>query len=282
MIIFGIRNLSHFSNRKKTRLSYVAAIALTALSTMPPTLANAQAGTTAELAKQLANPIASLISVPFQFNSDSGLGPNNGTVNTLNIQPVIPISINDDWNLISRTILPIKNQNNIYRNSGSQFGLGDTVQSLFFSPKNPTATSLIWGVGPVIYIPTATDKLLGANTWGVGPTAVVLKQSGPWTIGGLGNHIWSIGNDKINATFLQPFISYSTPTAWTFALNTESTYNWNSEEWSVPVNGTISKVVTIGDQLVSLTAGAGYYAASSIGGASGWRGRLVATFLFPK
>lgn len=243
---------------------------------------NAQVASAAEVAKQLANPIASLISVPFQYNYDTGIGPANGSVSTLNIQPVIPFSLNDDWNMISRTILPVKNQNDVFGNSGSQFGLGDTVQSLFFSPKQPTAGGLIWGVGPVFYVPTAIDKLLGANTWGAGPTGIVLKQNGPWTYGGLGNHIWSIGNNKINATFLQPFLSYSTPTAWTFTLNSESTYDWNNQDWSIPVNGMVSRIVTIGDQMVSLTAGVGYYAASTKTGPDEWRGRLVATFLFPK
>jgi hypothetical protein len=164
-----------------------------------------------DLAKKLSNPIASLISVPFQFNYDTGYGPNDGDKAYVNIQPVIPFTLNDDWNLISRTIVPIAYQNDIAGPSGDQFGLGDISQSLFFSPSKPTANGIIWGVGPVLLLPTATDDLLGGGKWGAGPTAVVLTQRGPWTIGMLANHIWSFAGDDdrsdINSTFLQPFVS---------------------------------------------------------------------------
>jgi hypothetical protein len=187
-----------------------------------------------DLAKKLSNPIASLISVPFQGNYDGGYGPNDGSKYTINVQPVIPFTLNEDWNVISRTIVPIVWQHDIAGPSGDQFGLGDTTQSLFFSPKKPTSSGIIWGVGPAFLLPTATDDLLGGGKWGAGPTAVVLKQSGPWTYGALANHIWSFAGDDdrqdVNSTFLQPFISYTTPKAWTFALNTESTYNWEAEQ----------------------------------------------------
>ena len=193
-----------------------------------------------DLAKKLSNPIASLISVPFQGNYDSGYGPNDGEKFYVNIQPVIPFTLNEDWNLISRTIVPVAWQNDIAGPSGDQFGLGDTTQSLFFSPRMPTAGGIIWGAGPMFLLPTGTDDLLSGEKWGAGPTAVVLKQEGPWTFGGLANHIWSFAGDDdrndVNATFLQPFISYTTKDAWTFTLNTESTYDWEAEQWSVPVN----------------------------------------------
>ena len=130
------------------------------------------------LAKQLSNPISSLISVPLQFNYDDGIGPtNDGSKAFVNVQPVIPVSISEHWNMISRTIVPIVYQEDIFPGAGSQFGTGDTLQSLFFSPKAPTTSGWIWGVGPVFYIPTASDDLLGAEKWGAGPTAVVLKQT---------------------------------------------------------------------------------------------------------
>lgn len=235
-----------------------------------------------DLAKKLSNPLAAMISVPFQLNYDQGFGPSSGDQWLLNVQPVVPISLNEEWNLISRTIVPIKTQDNKFGPSGTQFGLGDTTQSLWFSPKEPTPAGLIWGVGPVFYLPTATDPLLGAGKWGAGPTFVGLVQNGPWTVGALGNHIWSFGGTDINSSYIQPFLSYTTSNSWSYTLNTESTYNWNTNEWSVPINAMVSKLVNFSGQRVSLQAGARYYAVSSTGGATGWGGRLAATFLFPR
>jgi hypothetical protein len=241
----------------------------------------------AALAKELSNPVASPISVPFQSNWEQGIGPDgDGSRYTLNIQPVIPISISPNWNLISRTILPVVDQWSIFPGAGEQFGLSDTVQSLFFSPKEPTAGGLIWGVGPVFLLPTATDDLLGSEQWGAGPTAVGLVQKGPWTIGMLANHIWSFAGQRdrtdINSTFIQPFLSYNTPTAWTFTLQTESTYDWEGDQWQIPVAALVSKVTKIGDQLVQFQAGPRYYAASTTGGPDGWAFRFNVVLLFPK
>jgi hypothetical protein len=238
-----------------------------------------------DLAKKLSNPIASLISVPIQYNFDQNIGPaNDGRKNLINVQPVIPISLNADWNLISRTIVPIVAQDDIFPGAGDQFGLSDTVQSLFFSPKQPT-NGIIWGVGPVILLPTGTDRLLTADKWGAGPTAVALTQQNGWTIGVLANHIWSFAGDEnradVNSTFLQPFISYTTPDAWTFGLNTESTYNWTAAEWSIPINLTATKLTKIGDQPISIGGGVRYWAESPDSGPEGWGARAILTFLFP-
>ena len=239
-----------------------------------------------ELAKKLSNPVAAMISVPFQFNYDEGYGPNDGQRAVLNIQPVVPISLSADWNMISRTILPVIWQNDIAGPSGEQSGLGDITQSLFFSPKHPGPSGIVWGVGPVFLVPTATDDLLGGGKWGAGPTAVVLKQHGGWTFGALANHIWSFAGDDdrpdISSTFLQPFISYTTHDAWTFGVNTESTYNWETKDWSVPINFTVAKLVKFDKQPVSFTAGVRYWAESPDSGPDGLGFRGVVTFLFPK
>lgn len=260
-------------------LSLITAVALTS----PVLFADEQE----ELAKKLANPVASLISLPFQFNYDSNLGvEDTGDRFLLNVQPVIPFSMSEDWNIISRTIFPVIHQDDIYAGAGSQFGMGDIVQSLFFSPKKPTASGLVWGVGPVFLLPSATDDLLGAKKWGLGPSVVALKQAGPWTIGGLANHIESVagsdGRGDISATFIQPFFSYTTPTAWTYTLATESTYNWEAEQWSVPINGVVSKVVKVGPQLLSVGGGLRYWADSPESGAEGLGFRFSVAFLFPK
>ena len=141
-------------------------------------------------------------------------------------------------------------------------------------------------MGPVFLIPTATDDFLGTEKFGIGPTAVVLKQEGPWTIGILANQIWSVaGNDDradISSTFLQPFVSYTTKDAWTFSLNTESSYDWKREEWSVPINGQVTKLLRLGKQPVSVGGGLRYWAESPESGPEGFGGRLIVTFLFPE
>jgi len=234
-----------------------------------------------DLAKALANPLASLISVPIQFDTNHGFGTGDGDQVKLSIQPVIPVHITDDWNLITRTIIPVIWQDDIAGDSGTQFGLGDTTSSLWFSPAKPTASGITWGIGPQLYIPTSTDSLLGVGEPGLGLTGIVLVQLGPWTVGGLANQLWSLGSDDIDSLFVQPFLSYSTPTAWTYSLNSESTYDWNAEEWSVPVNAKISKLVKIAEQRLQLFAGARYYLASTDSGADGWGGRFGVTLLFP-
>ncbi len=243
--------------------------------------------TNAELAQELSNPLADLMSIPFQMNYDGDIGPkDDGWKLQTNIQPVIPFQLTKEWNLISRIILPVIYQEDIFPGAGSQFGLGDTSVSLFFSPRKPTSSGVIWGVGPVVLLPTATDSLLGAKKWGGGPTAVALTMRGPWTVGALANHIWSFAGDSdrpyINNTFVQPFASYTWPSAWTVSVQSESTYNWRIEHWSIPINAAVSKLVRLGKLPVSLQAGAGYWAESPENGPEGFRFRLQATLVLPK
>ena len=241
----------------------------------------------ADLAQQLANPLANLISIPMQMNIDRDLGPTDkGTKVQTNVQPVIPFDAGDDWTLITRTIIPVIWQDDVFPNAGSQFGLGDLNMSLFFSPKTPSAGGVTWGVGPVILMPTATDSKLGAKKWGAGPTAIVLKTNGPWTVGGLANQVWSFAGDDarpdISSAFIQPFAAYNTPTAWTFSVQSESTYNWKTERWSVPVNFAVAKLVRFGQLPVSLQAGIGYWLESPPGGPEGMRYRLQVSLVLPK
>lgn len=256
-------------------------------TTDEPGANSAAAGSTAtntapsadELAKQLSNPIASLISVPFQYNYSRTYG-DDGYKNLLNIQPVIPVSISEDWNLISRTIVPVIQQRHV-QPGRTQFGLGDTTQSFWFSPKAPTSGGLIWGVGVAGLLPTGTDGI-GANTWAFGPTIVALKQSGPWTYGFLFNQIWDTGGQAdISSMFIQPFLAKGLGKGRTISLNSESTYNWKSKKWNTPINLAYSKVSKWGKQMVSNQVGAGWYLTSPKGGAE-WQLRYTLTLLFPK
>ncbi|MEM6565085.1 MAG: transporter [Pseudomonadota bacterium] len=235
-----------------------------------------------ELAKQLSNPVASLISVPFQLNWDDGFGPGgNGQRSVLNVQPVIPFSLGENWNLISRTIVPLSYAEDVVQGT-SRSGVGNVLQSLFLSPKEPTANGWIWGVGPAIQFPTSSSDQFGEDQWALGPTGVALRQTGPWTYGALANHLWDVSGDTtIDNTFLQPFLSYTTANAVSFTVNSESSYNWDAEQWSVPVNFLIGKVFSIGQQPIQVTGGVRYWAETPDGGADEFGFRLIVTYLFP-
>jgi len=246
-----------------------------------------QAADEADLAKQLANPVAALISAPIQANYDENFGPGEKGERWLtNVQPVIPITLNEDWNIISRTILPIIDQKDMPLPGMDESGIGDVTQSIFFSPKAPTSSGWIWGAGPVLYLDTASDKTLGAQKWGAGPTAVVLKQTGPWTYGALVNQINSFAGDgsreDISSAYIQPFLAYVTHTHTTISLNTESTYNWKGNDWSVPINVVVAQMLKAGDQLFQVGIGARYWVETPDNGPDGWGLRLQLTFLFPK
>jgi len=261
--------------------SALAAILLVAA----PSHALAQAAADVDLAKKLANPISSLISVPFQYNYDCCFGPSDARRDLLNIQPVIPTKLNADWNLIIRTILPVVYLESPAPGLDTTFGLSDTLQSFFFSPSNSPG-GLTWGVGPAIQWPTGTDELIDSGKWSAGPTAVVLKQHDGWTYGILANHIWSFadaggrGRPEVDQTFLQPFLAYTWADSTTLTLNSETTLNWTAEEWSVPINLLVSRIYNFGKQPVSLGVGGRVYVETPDGGPD-WGLRAVATFLFP-
>jgi hypothetical protein len=201
----------------------------------------------------------------------------------LKIQPVIPITLNNDWNVISRTILPIYAQHDLI-GTNSQGGLGDLNQSFFFSPKS--GVPFIWGVGPVILVPTSTDhNLLGSYRWGLGPTAVILKQMHGFTVGALANQLWGFqrhdGRKNVNATYLQPFLTYTTKTATSFGIMSESTYDWNDKQWTIPLIPNISQIVKIGKLPVNLQLAGQYWVEKPDSGPD-WGIRFQMQFLFPK
>jgi len=248
------------------------------------------AASEAELAKKLQNPVAALVSVPFQNNWDFGLGPAHAMKYTCNVQPVVPLGISEDWNLIIRTILPVIYQEALVNNpkapgglGESHSGLGNTTQSFFFSPKAPVG-GWILGAGPVGYYPTATESQLGPGEWGAGPTVVALQQKNGFTYGVLANQIWSFagwGNQEVNAAFIQPFFGYTTKTYTTFTINSETTYNWAAHEATAPMNFMSQQLLKIHGQPVAFQFGYRYYIEKPNGGPD-WGLRFAITLLFPK
>lgn len=235
----------------------------------------------ADLAQELANPLAAIISLPFQLNYDGDLGVSDqGSRTTLNFQPVVPFQLNEDFNLITRTIIPYIWQKDVVPGT-RQEGFGDILVSAWFSPLG--TGDLTWGIGPVVRIPTFSD--VSSDTWAAGLTGIALRQTGPWTYGALANHLWDLESNPdtpTNVSFVQPFVAYSTTGAWTYSLQSETSYDWEAEAWAVPINASVSRLVQWGTLPVNLQAGAGYWLEASDVGAEGIRFRLQAQFVLPR
>jgi len=223
-------------------------------------VSSASSATTSDvdLTKKLSDLVASLISVLIQFNYDTGYGPKDTERVTANIQPVIPISVNEDWNLIVRTIVSIVYQGSLADSIDSEFGLGDTVQRFFFSPKEP-ASGVILAAGPAALWPTGTKPLIRPEQFGLGLTVLALRQDKGWTYGVLASHVSGVtesdDHPDINATFLQPLVSYTWPSATSLTFNTESNYDWTAEEWIILFNVIVGQLVKIGKQPVQFFKG---------------------------
>ncbi|MBN9690219.1 MAG: neuromedin U [Verrucomicrobia bacterium] len=240
---------------------------------------------TEALAKAAQNPVANLISVPFQNNFNFGLGPNEVTQWILNVQPVIPISLSSDWNLITRTIMPIINQPSPAPGVSSAFGLGDINPTFFLSPAH--SGKLIWGVGPTLTLPTATDSILGHGMWTAGPAAVALTMQGHWVVGVLANQQWSYagwGDESVSALLVQPFINYNLPQGWYLTSAPILTANWREsarEAWVIPVGGGVGKIVHLGRLPLNCQLSAYVNVRTPTDGPE-WQLRAQIQVLFPK
>ena len=241
---------------------------------------------TQDLAKAAQNPVASMISLPFQNNTNFGVGPGDDTQNILNIQPVIPVKLSENWNLITRTIAPVIYQPELVPGTGSEFGLGDINMTLFLSPAKPG--KLIWGIGPALSFPTATDTVLGTDKWSAGPSAVALTMQGPWVVGGLASNLWSYAGDDdrsdVNQFLFQYFINYNLPKGWYVSSAPIITANWEADsgnQWTVPFGGGVGKIFKIGKQPLNAQVQAFYNVEKPDNGPD-WSLRLQLQFLFPK
>ena len=250
----------------------------------------------ANLAKDLQNPVAGLITVPMESRVD--VGPGSTWRYTLNLQPVIPFELSHDWLMVSRTILPFVcapkpvggepsfdnvSDSAVVKRGPTLGGIGDLTQSFFLVPKESPG-GWIWGAGPVFRMPTASREFFGQGQWGAGPTAVVLRQDGPWTCGMLANHVWSFagwGPQDVSTTFLQPFLAYTTESNTSFGLGSEAGYDWENGQWVVPVDLSVSQLVRIGKLPLSLGLGGRLYAERPNGGPT-WGVSLTVTFMFPQ
>jgi hypothetical protein len=248
---------------------------------VPVTTAPAPAADAAALAEKLQNPVADLISMQFQSNFDFGVGANNGTLYLLDVQPVIPLHITSDWNYIVRPILPFISTSNVY-GPGYVTGLGDLELETFLSPTAPGPFGIIWGLGPTSILPTATQKKLGGDVMTLGPSGVALWQKNGWTVGSLVTQNWRVaGPGDYNATYFEPFISHTFKTATTIAVDSESTYDWLSEEWTISFNNTYSQVFKLGKIPVEIGLALQYYAQSPVPGQQ-WGLRVNITPMFPE
>ena len=289
-------------------LSAIAAFALTPLTSQAQQPPAASPVATGDLQKQAQNPVAGLISVPVQNNTNFGVGPFSRNQNVLNIQPVIPINVSPSWNLIIRWITPIVSQPapgtanlevfGIEENTPAYFaaqdvqahasvsGFGDMTPTFFFSPVKPH--KLIWGAGPMFTLPTATGKVLGQGKLSMGPSIVALVQPGPWTVGALVNNIWSVagsgGRANVNQMSLQYFINYNLKKGWALSMSPTITANWQASSgnvWTVPVGGGVQRVFRLGYQPVNASLAFFGNAVHPQHG-SPWGMRLQISFLFPK
>ena len=238
-----------------------------------------------ELADKLSNPVANLISVPFQTNVDYGIGQYNGSKLTLNFQPVIPINLNSNLNLITRYIIPVVDQRDMSGEGNGEFGLADATLSAFFAPAK-AKNGLMWGLGPAFLVPIGTNDFLSTRKWGVGPTALIIKQASGLTYGFLVNQLWSYAGDKnrtdINQLFFQPFFVKNYKSGAGLNIQSEMTFNWKAGATTVFLMPAVTGITKLGKQTISLVVGPRIPLSGPTATKPDFGLRGVLTFVFPK
>lgn len=239
-----------------------------------------------DLAQEIANPLTTMIMVPIQSEYNEKIGPeDDGTRTSVFFQPIVPFELNEDWNLITRTILPIITQDDIFPGAGSQSGIGDISESLYFSPVQPTDNGWNMGFGPYMQFDTASDDYLGFEEHGLGGSFIILKVDGPKTYGFLATQYYSVEGsmgESFSNFFVQPFFDYTTEGAMTFEITSETNYNWNDDEWSIPLTITASQYFEVGGQPLLFGGGFKYWLESAPGDPEGLSLNLNLYLLFPK
>lgn len=278
-----------FARRPTIRASlWILAVALSVLSSdvVPACAQESSAQGTADIAKQAQNPIASMISVPIEndFNPQTGIDKRDSYV--LQFKPVVPFKLSNDWNLVTRTVIPVIQVPDLSPTIRGTSGLGDVQTSLFFSPAK--VGKVIWGAGPVISLPTATDDILGTKKVSIGPTAVALKNQGHWLFGTLVQNLFSVagpkGRSDVNQMLLQPFVNYNMRHGWYLTTSPVITSNWevrSNNRWTVPVGGGAGKIVHFGKLPVNAYTQF-FRNAERPDGTTSWSARFQMQLLFPK
>jgi hypothetical protein len=239
-----------------------------------------------ELARKMHNPVSDRISFSFEDRINFGVGLNDDVQNILNVRSLYSFNLGDNWNLVNRTIVPLVDQPELVPGSGGQFGLGDISSTFFLMPRS--SRFAIFGVGPVVSFPTATDETLGLEKWRVGPSAVVVSMPGRWVLGVLVNNLWSVGGDSnredINSMAIQPFVYYNFPNGWYIVSSPIIGAVWTADSddrWTVPLGGGVGKIFQVGKQKMNASVQA-FYNIEKPEAVADWSLRLQFQFLFPK
>lgn len=236
------------------------------------------------LSKQLANPISDLMRLPMQLNYVDGIGAADENNFILDFEPVIPFSLGESWNLITRSSISYSFDQPVVSPLGDgDSGFGDLVTSLYFTRKDARLDSLVWGVGPAFQLPTATEDNLGADQWGMGVAGAGLIQRGQWTFGALGRQVWGIAHlgsedhPDLNVGYLEPFVTYVTRSAWTFSANSEFSYDWEQSDTVLPLNVLVGKFLRTGGTPIQMSLGLTWFVAEADGGPEGLGFSLLVT-----